>query len=45
MSGRSKFQRNLIAIIASLLMSSVAIGAAVAPAAVAANSSQVTYNA
>jgi len=43
MSYRSKFQRNLIAVVASVLMSSVAVGAAVAPAAVAANSSQVTY--
>jgi len=45
MSDRSKFQRNLIAIVASLLLSSVAVGAAVAPAAVAANSSQVSHNA
>ena len=43
MSDRSKFQRNLIAVFASLLMSTVAVGAAVAPAAVAANSSQVDY--
>lgn len=41
MSDRSKFQRNLIAVVASLLMSTLAVGAAVAPAAVAANSSQV----
>jgi len=45
MSDRSKFQRNLIAIFASLLMSSVAVGAAVAPATVAANSAQVSYHA
>ena len=45
MSDRSKFQRNLIAVFASLLMSTVAVGAAVAPAAVAANSAQVTHNA
>ena len=45
MSDRSKFQRNLIAVVASVLLSTVAVGAAVAPAAVAANSSQVTYNA
>ena len=43
MSDRSKFQRNLIAVFASLLMSTVAVGAAVAPAAIAANSSQVDY--
>ena len=45
MSDRSKFQRNLIAVVASLLMSSVAVGAAIAPAAVAANSNQVAHNA
>ena len=45
MSNRSKFQRNLIAIVASVLMSTVAVGAAVAPASVAANSNQVAYNA
>jgi hypothetical protein len=41
MSNRSKFQRNLIAVFASVLMSSITVGAAVAPASVAANSSQV----
>lgn len=40
MSNRSKFQSNLIAVVASLLMSSVAVGAAVAPASVAANTTQ-----
>ena len=45
MSDRSKFQRNLIAVVASLLMSSVAVGAAVVPATVAANSTQVSHNA
>ena len=40
MSDRSKFQRNLIAVIASVLMSTVAVGAAVAPASVAANTTQ-----
>ena len=41
MSDRSKFQRSLIAVIASVLMSTVAVGAAVAPASVAANTTQV----
>ena len=41
MTNGSKFQRNLIAVVASLLMSSVAVGAAVAPASVAANTTQV----
>lgn len=41
MSNRSKFQSNLIAVIASVLMSTVAVGAAVAPASVAANTTQV----
>jgi len=45
MSDRSEFQRKLIAVFASLLMSSVAVGAAVAPAAVAVTSTQVSYNA
>jgi len=45
MSDRSKFQSNLIAVVATLLLSSVAVGAAVAPAAVAVNSTQVSYNA
>ena len=35
MTNGSKFQRSLIAVVASLLMSTVAVGAAVAPAAVA----------
>jgi len=43
MSG-SKFQRHLIAAFASLLMSSIAVGAAIAPAQVsAANVEVVTY--
>jgi hypothetical protein len=41
MTNGSKFQRNLIAVVASLLMSSVGVGAAVAPACVAANSVRV----
>ena len=41
MSNRSKFQSSLIAVVASVLMSTVAVGAAVAPASVAANTSQV----
>jgi hypothetical protein len=41
MSNRSKFQSNLIAVVASLLLSTVAVGAAVAPASVAANTTQV----
>jgi hypothetical protein len=40
----SKFQRHLIAAFASLLMSSIAVGAAIAPAQVsAANVEVVTY--
>ncbi len=41
MTNGSKFQRSLIAVIASVLMSTVAVGAAVAPASVAANTTQV----
>ena len=41
MTNGSKFQSNLIAVVASLLMSTVAVGAAVAPASVAANTTQV----
>ena len=41
MTNGSKFQRSLIAVVASLLMSTVAVGAAVAPASVAANTTQV----
>ncbi len=41
MSDRSKFQRSLIAVVASLLMSTVAVGAAVAPASGAAHTTQV----
>ena len=41
MTNGSKFQRNLIAVIASVLMGTVAVGAAVAPASVAANTTQV----
>ena len=41
MNNGSKFQRSLIAVVASLLMSTVAVGAAVAPASVAANTVQV----
>ena len=41
MSNRSKFQRNLIAVVASVLLSTIAVGAAVAPASVAANTTQV----
>jgi hypothetical protein len=41
MTNGSKFQRNLIAVIASVLLSTVAVGAAVAPASVAANTTQV----
>ena len=40
----SKFQRHLIAAFASLLMSSIAVGAAIAPAHVAAQTVEVvTY--
>ena len=45
MSDRSKLQRNVIAVFASLLMSSVAVGAAVAPANVSVNPAQVVSNA
>ena len=41
MTKGSKLQRNLIAVVASVLMSTVAVGAAVAPANVAANTTQV----
>ena len=41
MTNRSKFQSNLIAVIASVLMSTIAVGSAVAPASVAANTTQV----
>jgi hypothetical protein len=41
MTNGSKFQRNLIAVVASVLLSTVAVGAAVAPASVAANTTQV----
>ena len=41
MTNYSKFQRSLIAVVASVLMSTVAVGAAVAPASVAANTTQV----
>ena len=44
MSGQSTFTRTLIAAVGALLMSSVAVGTAIAPASVAAVSTQ-TINA
>ena len=45
MSGQSKLSRTLVAVAASLLMSTVAIGAAVAPAHVNANPLPAAINA
>ena len=45
MSSQSQFTRNLFAIVAALVMSSVAIGAAVGPARADANSVKVSLNA
>jgi len=45
MSSQSQFRRTLIAMAAALVMSTVAVGAAVGPAAANANSVKVTTNA
>lgn len=45
MSGQSHFTRTLVAIAAALLTSTVAVGAAIAPAQVALNSQAVSVNA
>ncbi len=45
MSGQSKFTQTLVAAVAALLMSSVAIGAAVGPAHAVANPAGVTLHA
>ena len=42
---QSPFTRNLVAIAAALLMSSVAVGAAIGPASANANPAQVSLNA
>ena len=44
MSAQSQFTRTLVAIAAALVMSTVAIGAAVGPAQAVANPVQVTTN-
>jgi hypothetical protein len=45
MSSQSHFTRNLVAIAAALLMSTVAVGAAVGPASANANPVKVSVNA
>lgn len=45
MSSQSHFTRTLIAIVAALAMSTVAVGAAVGPAQVAASPAKVSINA
>jgi hypothetical protein len=45
MSSQSQFTRTLIAIVAALVMSSVAVGAAVGPASANANPVKVSINA
>jgi hypothetical protein len=45
MSSQSPFTRTLVAIVAALVMSTVAVGAAVGPAQAVANPVQVTLNA
>ncbi len=45
MSTKSQFNRTLIAIVAALASSTIAIGAAVGPAQAVANPSQVTFHA
>lgn len=45
MSSQSQFTRTLVAIVAALAMSTVAVGAAVGPAQAIANPAQVTLNA
>jgi hypothetical protein len=44
MSSQSSFTRTLVAIAAALLMSTVAVGAAVGPASSIANPSEVSVN-
>jgi hypothetical protein len=45
MSGESKITRTLIAVVAALVTSTVAVGAAVGPAQALANPTQVSTNA
>ena len=45
MSGQSQFSRTLVAVIASLLMSTVAVGAAVGPASATAAPVEIAVNA
>ncbi|HET7604828.1 MAG TPA: hypothetical protein VFK28_01995 [Sphingomicrobium sp.] len=45
MSSQSPFTRTLVAIAAALVMSTVAVGAAVGPASASANSIEVSVNA
>ena len=45
MSSQSQFTRTLVAIVAALAMSTVAVGAAVGPAQAIANPAQVSLNA
>ena len=45
MSSQSQFTRTLVAIVAALAMSTVAVGAAVGPAQAVANPVKVTINA
>ncbi len=45
MSSQSQFTRTLVAIVAAVVMSTIAIGAAVGPAQANANSVKVTINA
>jgi hypothetical protein len=45
MSSQSQFTRTLVAIVAALAMSTVAVSAAVGPAQAVANPTQVTLNA
>ncbi len=45
MSSKSSFTRTLVAVAAAIVMSTVAVGAAVGPAQALANPSKVTLNA